>query len=233
MCLDLLRGFEVSCAGTRIPLPAGAQHLLAFLALQGVGGAQRITVAEQLWPDCTSWRAAANLRSALCRSRLLGGTTAIDSVGQRLRLAPAVRVDLHTAGAAAQQIFAGLDPLPASCAALVDALSGELLPGWTEDWLLLERERWDQTRLHALEALAHQLHRAEQYLAALETALTAVSIDPIRETAHRIVIEVHLAEGNLASALRCYQQYRGLLQRELNVAPSPRMTSLVKDLMRT
>ncbi|MER5865179.1 bacterial transcriptional activator domain-containing protein [Kitasatospora sp. NPDC002040] len=209
----------------------GAQHLLAFLALQGDSGAQRITAAEQLWPDCTSWRAAANLRSALCQGRRLGDGTAIESAGQRLRLAPGIRVDLHAAWCSAEQVLAGLDPLPASCGELVEELGGELLPGWSEDWLLLERERWDQMRLHALESLAHQLNRAEQYLAALETALTAVSIDPIRETAHRIVIEVHIAEGNLASALKCYQQYRTLLQRELNVAPSPRMARLVQDLM--
>jgi DNA-binding SARP family transcriptional activator len=44
---------------------------------------------------------------------------------------------------------------------------------------------------------------------------------------------VHIAEGNMASALRHYQRYRALLHRELGVAPSPRMTRLVRPLIGT
>jgi DNA-binding SARP family transcriptional activator len=64
-------------------------------------------------------------------------------------------------------------------------------------------------------------------------ALAAIAIDPIRETAHRIVVEVHIAEGNVASAIKRYQGYRDLLQREVRVAPSPRMTQLIQDLIPT
>jgi DNA-binding SARP family transcriptional activator len=115
--------------------------------------------------------------------------------------------------------------------ALVEgALARRLLPEWSEDWLLLERERWDQFRLHALENLAGQLLAEERYLNALQTALAVTAIDPIRETAHRIVIEVHLAEGNTASALLHDQHYRQLLQRELGVLPSARLDQLVQGL---
>jgi len=161
-------------------------------------------------------------------------TTVIERVGPQLRLSPAVCVDLHDVQRQAGQVLEeGLPPAPGcSCDALVEALSRELLPAWTEEeWLVFERERWDQVRLHALEDLAHQLLSTEQYLGALKTALAGVAIEPIRETAHRIVIEVHLAEGNTASALRHYQRYRALLQRELGVAPSRRMAALVNVLL--
>lgn len=104
---------------------------------------------------------------------------------------------------------------------LVDGLTQELLPDWLEDWPLLERERWDQLRLHTLESLVEQLWTQERYMAALQTALAAIAIEPVRETAHRLVIELHIAEGNAASALKHYQRYRGLLQRELGVTPLP------------
>ena len=97
--------------------------------------------------------------------------------------------------------------------------------------MLFERERWHQFRLHALENLAAQLQAEERYLDALQTALAAIAIEPIRETAHRIVIGIHLAEGNTASALKHYQHYRGLLQRELGVVPSVRMDQLVHPLI--
>ncbi|TRO56199.1 bacterial transcriptional activator domain-containing protein, partial [Streptomyces sp. IB201691-2A2] len=116
---------------------------------------------------------------------------------------------------------------------LVEDLSQQLLPGWEEDWLALERERWDQMRLYALESLAQQFQSASQYLPALQAALAATAVDPIRETPHRILVEVHLAEGNVASAIKRYRDYRRFLQRELRVAPSPQMTQLVRNLTPT
>lgn len=51
---------------------------------------------------------------------------------------------------------------------------------------------------------------------------------------HRIAVEVHLAEGNVACAVKRYEDYRRLLRRrEWKVGPSPRMTRLVRDLTRT
>jgi DNA-binding SARP family transcriptional activator len=114
---------------------------------------------------------------------------------------------------------------------MVAALNQELLTDWSEDWILFHRDRWDEIRLHTLEDLAERLRADKQYLAALETALTAASIDAVRETPHRIMIEIHIAEGNVARAISCYQRYRVMLQRELGIAPSPRMSELVRGLM--
>jgi hypothetical protein len=77
----------------------------------------------------------------------------------------------------------------------VAGLTRTLLPGWSDDWLTVERERWDQVRVHNLECIARQLLAQEHYFAALETAMEAIAVEPIRETAHRIVIEIHLAEA--------------------------------------
>jgi DNA-binding SARP family transcriptional activator len=115
----------------------------------------------------------------------------------------------------------------------IDDLRKELLPGWSDDWLLLERERWDAVRLHTLELLAQQLLAAKRYLPALETALTAIAIEPVRESSHRTVIEVHIAEGNAGCALKHFHQYRAMLHREVGVVPSAQMTSLVHNLIPT
>jgi DNA-binding SARP family transcriptional activator len=228
--LTLLGGF--SCPGTADMLPLAAQRLLAFLALRE-GGVHRAAAAERLWPDSSPARAAANLRSALwlVRSRT---AVLIDCAGPCLQISPTTRVDQFDVLARANQITA----LPSSqddmdVSALVENLRKELLPGWFDDWLLLEQERWDQVRLHTLELLARQLLSAKRYLPALETALTAIAIEPVRETSHRTVIEVHVAEGNAACALKHFQRYRAMLQREVGVAPSPRMISLVRELTPT
>lgn len=229
--LTLLGGFECIYGGRSVLLPLGSQRLLTLLALRGTG-IHRTVAGERLWHDSSPERAAANLRSALWRGRQLGNTTMIDCVGPRLRLAPAVDVDLrqildqHGDLAHSGPSCHGIsDHLP-----LVDVLTRRLLPEWSEDWLVLERERWEEFRLHALENLAGQLLTDGRYLDALQTALAATSIEPIRETAHRTVIEVHLAEGNTASALKYYQHYRELLRRELGVVPSARLDQLVQGL---
>lgn len=229
--LTLLGGFECVHGGRSVSLPLGSQRLLALLALRDTG-IHRTVAGERLWPDSIPGRAAANLRSALWRGRRLGTTTMIHSAGPRLRLAPTVDVDLRQILDQHRHLS---EPQP-SChginehLALVDVLTRQLLPEWSEDWLLFERGRWHQFRLHALENLAGQLLAEERYLDALQTALAATAIEPTRETAHRIVIEVHLAEGNTASALKHYQHYRELLQRELGVMPSARLDQLVQGL---
>lgn len=228
--VTLLGRFEFNTEGTGGSLlPKGAQRLLALLALE-VDGMHRAAAAERLWPDSSPHRAAANLRSAMWCIRRVGLPPAVESVGPRIRLSPHIRVDLRQIR---QRVRTLVLPADYEVTALVDDLSRELLPGWPEDWLILERERWDQVRLHALEALAQQLLIAEQYLPALQTALAAVSIEPIREAAHRTIIEIHTAEGNAASALKHYHEYRTLLQRELGTGPSARMTPLVHALLAT
>jgi DNA-binding SARP family transcriptional activator len=229
--IGLLGGFECTRAGSRIALPLGTQRLLALLALKECG-MHRAGAAERLWPDSSTGRAAGNLRSALWKGRRIAETMVIECDGPRLRISPSVIVDFHVVQSQARQLLEGgflVDDH--DCEALVAVLSRELLPDWADDWLVLERERWDQVRLHALESVAQKLRSGEQYLGALKAALAAVAVEPIRETAHRIVIEVHLAEGNAASALRHYQRYRGLLHRELGVTPSPRMIELANALL--
>ena len=44
--------------------------------------------------------------------------------------------------------------------AAIVILSGEVLPGWYDDWVLVEAEDWRQLRLHALETLADRLAAA-------------------------------------------------------------------------
>jgi tetratricopeptide (TPR) repeat protein len=67
---------------------------------------------------------------------------------------------------------------------------------------------------------------------ALEAALAAVWGEPLRESAHRVLIKVHLAEGNYGEAMRQYRLYREQLNSELGLDPSPQIQALVRCLMR-
>jgi DNA-binding SARP family transcriptional activator len=104
-----------------------------------------------------------------------------------------------------------------------DALN--LLPGFYDDWALIERERVRQRVLHALEALSERLAAGGRFADAIESALLATSAEPLRESAHRSLIRAHVAEGNLTEARRAYLAYQGLMQRELGVLPSRHFTA--------
>ena len=82
----------------------------------------------------------------------------------------------------------------------VDAL--DLLPGLYEDWAIMDRERIRQRMLHALEMLSRELSKAGRYADAIDAALTAISADPLRESAQRALIEAHAAEANWGEARR-------------------------------
>jgi DNA-binding SARP family transcriptional activator len=219
--LRLLNAFDVVADGESVALPAGAQRLVAFVALHE-RPVQREYAAAMLWLDTPDARAAANLRSMLWRiqKRVRG---LIDARGQRLRLEPDVRIDLRIAEELARYELAGTGAGETDAA----AFAVDLLPGWYEDWVLLERERFRQLRLRALEALSERQLRAGRLGDALEAGLLSLAGEPLRESAHRALVRVHLADGNAVEALRQYNLCAHLLREQLGVEPSPQMRELV------
>jgi DNA-binding SARP family transcriptional activator len=205
------------------------QRLLALLALQE-RPLERLWVAGTLWMDASEERAGASLRSALWRLPQPGGTPMVESSVTHLRLARDIDVDLH-------DLSARMERLEQASTAIDDrtgssALTRDLLPDWYEDWVVLERERFRQLRLHALEALCARLTEAGRFGAAVQAGLAAVSGEPLRESAHRTLIRAHLAEGNPGEAVRQFHLYRRLLADELAVEPSAAIRGLVQPLLR-
>jgi SARP family transcriptional regulator, regulator of embCAB operon len=229
--LGLLGGFRfVTAEGYALSLPEGSQRLLAFLALRG-GAVTRPCAAGVLWPESTDDRAFASLRSALSRMTLLHRESML--VGQHdLCLANGVRVDVRGLQTVSERLIdPGCAPAESDLStATVAAFSQELLPGWYDDWVLVAAEQWRQLRLHALEALVDRLAAAGRYGEAISAALAAIQSEPLRESAHAALVRVHLAEGNQSEALRAFQSYSSLLQRELGLQPTSRIQSLVLHL---
>ncbi|MGY1607861.1 AfsR/SARP family transcriptional regulator [Geodermatophilus sp. SYSU D00700] len=229
--VTLLDGFTVRAGGLPAAgdLPPAAQRLVALLCL--TGGPARADVSGRLWPGAAEERARARLRSVLWRLRRCAPGLVLDTAPGTLRLAAGVRVDVRELQAWAGQVG---DPRVAArrLALPRPALLGDLLPGWYDDWVLRERDRLDRLRSQALETAAVRLSAAGRYAEALEAAHLVIRAEPLRESAHRAVVRVHLAEGNVAEALRAHDLYRDLLREELGVPPTGRMTRLVQGLGR-
>jgi DNA-binding SARP family transcriptional activator len=225
--LRLLGAFQLILNHRVVPVTIGSQRLITFLALHDQL-LPRMYIAGVLWPEVPTGRANANLRAGLWRlpapCRLV-----VEQSAQDLRLAD-ISVDLREATALAQRL---LDRTQ-DCAegqlgsAARAELSADLLPTWyDDDWVLVERERFYQLRLHALEALCDRLITDGRYGEAIDAGLAAVTAEPLRESAHRVLIKAHLAEGNQGEADRQYQLCRHLLRDELGVEPSNALCTLL------
>ena len=226
--LRLLREFALEDSGRRIDVPVGTQRLIAFLALRGPS--HRCFVAGMLWPEVPESQALASLRTGVWRMNR-ARTGCLVSTGTQLGIPADVAIDTDE-----HEVFTtGLLREHLEDEEWITARSevlwrGELLPGWYDDWVVFERERLHQLRLHALEYLAALMARHHDLPAALHLALEAVRAEPLRESANARLIEVYLAEGNVCDALRQYDAFRALLDRELGLEPSVRLRRLLPAL---
>jgi DNA-binding SARP family transcriptional activator len=222
----LFGGPYVMSNGGRLEVPDGSKRLLVFVALNG-GRVDRRYAAGSLWPVGSDERAAGNLRSALWRLKC-AGIDVLEADKCTLGMRPGTIVDVGVVCEWAARLVDGSASQADLCLLNWRWDAMDLLPGWYDDWVIFERERIRQRLLHALEALSRRLVEAHRCAEAVEAAISAVSADPLRESANRVLIEAHLAEGNLIEARRAYERYRASVHRELGVEPGEELASLLR-----
>jgi DNA-binding SARP family transcriptional activator len=225
--LALLGGFDLRVDGQIVALPMAAQRVLAFLALHE-RPLLRGYVAGSLWPESEERRAAGSLRSALFK---LGhpGYALVELTSGHIELSQEMSVDVRDSIALCHRLLNNSRAFVPDDDADV-RLSADVLPDWSDDWLIVEREHLRQLRLHALEALSERFTALGRFPQAIESGLAAVAAEPLRESAHRALIKAHVAEGNPGEAARQYRLFRQLLHDELGAEPSGAMEDLVRRL---
>ncbi|HEY2296770.1 MAG TPA: BTAD domain-containing putative transcriptional regulator [Jatrophihabitans sp.] len=231
--LQLLGAWSLRRAGTPVPIRHREQRLLAVLALHG--GHPRQYIAGLLWPESTDSHAAGNLRAAVWNlDRAAPGLLIHDRT--HIQLADGASVDVGHLMDATRDLLAprALGHADVDYFALLHTLlREELLPGWYDDWLILERSRLQELRQQALEQLSDLLSERGDIPTALQAARAAVAIEPLRESAQRSLIIVHIRAGNHSDAVRCYADFRSRIRGELGVRPSGQLESLVSPLVGT
>jgi DNA-binding SARP family transcriptional activator len=225
--LELLQHFRLYSDGQMMRLGQPAEHLIAFLAVDERSHT-RDHVAGCLWPDSTQSRAASSLRRVLSLIQPIAPELIVRE-GHRLSLSEEVLVDIRLQRSLIDTIISG--ERAAVDRVELGLLRRDLLPDWDDLWLTPLREELRQLRLLSLEALAVAQLDLERPHAALAVALFAALDEPLRESAHRLVVEAHLALGNRAAAARHYNDYRRSLWTELRLRPGLRMESLVRPFL--
>lgn len=210
---------------TPIAVGLAGQRLIALVAVRQ-RPMPRGVVAGTLWPESSEAHAAASLRTELWKLGRAGAPLQLAADG-RLTLGPDVTCDYRDAIDLARGLIDG-DCCP-TMAEVADLLLDDLLPDWTDELLEVERVRFHQLRLHALEALVDRYVHRGRYAAAVEVGLAAVEADPYRESGRRALIAAYLGEGNVRDAIHEYRSFQTLLAEDLEAEPTSQLRSLLDE----
>ncbi len=207
--------------------------LLAYLALHGERRHGREELAELFWPE--SDRPLQSLRMALVSLRrqleppgvgqgqvLSAGRSHVGLVSGTVRTDVA---DFHTALAES----AGISESGEKTRLLrqgVEAVSGELLPGSYEDWVLQTRALLAEQVQGALNELVGLLAAQQEWEQVLKFALRWAHMNTLNEEAHLAVMQILLALRRPNDALKQFQRLRALLWEEMGVVPSAELCTL-------
>lgn len=233
--IRLLGRFDVRWGGEPVEiLSRPAQSLLAYLVLNAGVACRREKLAGLLWPDSDEPSARNNLRQALWRLRKAierdpgakGAYLTADSSTVVFNADSDYRLDAALLG----------EPVPedSSADALIEVISphtGELLPGFYEDWIALERERLRAAFEHKMQMLLVRLVEEGRWRETLEWGERWVALGQTPEPAFRALMAAHGALGDVSSVVAVYGRCQEALREELGVEPSAETRHLYQRLI--
>ena len=234
--IRLLGGVEITggCDAGPPVLSRKGKALLAYLALQRGRPQSREKLAALLWQDSPEEQARTNLRQTLSSIRkVLNGYKAADLVTDRNQISLTGQ-DIDLDVTEFEQLVAEATPDALTKAAAL--YKGDLLDGFSlkedsfETWARAERERLRHLACNALTKLTTHYDEVGDTERCVATAARLLTLDPLREAAHRILMHAYAAQGRHASALKQFEACRDILKRELGVEPEPETVALYHDI---
>ena len=216
-----------------------ALALLVYLALHRAAHSRDV-LATLLWPESGQSQARASLRRTLHRLQRALELEAVRADADTLRLNPALDVWLdieafqrHLAEAQNRPGPASIQPLTAAADLYrADFLAGFDLPDCPEfeDWQFFQRESLRRSGAEVLQRLAQAQRAAGELEQAIHYARRWLAFDPLHEPAQRELMQLYASAGQLAAALRQYEQLVKLLQDELQAEPEAQTTTLWQSI---
>jgi predicted ATPase/DNA-binding SARP family transcriptional activator len=228
----LLGRFEVSHDGNTIGITSRpAQSLFAYLILSAGTSYRREKLAGLLWPDSLEETARDNLRHALWRIRKALPT--LRQPNAEYLLVDDLSIAFN--GSAEYWLDANqLDELSENCSAdeLLAVLSeyqGELLPGFYDEWVVLEREHLSSTFEHHMARLMSLLQAENRWLDILDWGERWIKLGQKPEPAYRALMSAHAAKGDMSKVAATYERCVKSL-KEFGIEPSEQTRALYQKL---
>jgi len=228
--IRLLGQFDVRLDGAPIEVPSRpAQTLLAYLALNAGVAHRREKLAGMLWPEANDVQARNNLRYTLWQARKALGRG--EASPETYLTADKITVTLGVwcdAVEILRPVNGGSDP--ESLVRAASLYGGELLPGFYEDWVVLERERLRAAFESKVQRLLDVLARAERWAEVLEWSERWIAVGQASESAYRALMLAHGGMGDRAGVAAAFARCVAALQSDLGVEPSDQTRRLHVDL---
>jgi len=215
--------------------------LLAYLAYHAGQSHDRAEIGELLWPEGDPDKMSANLRQALASLRRqveiqpLPAGSVIRSENTRLSVDPRiVSVDVADFEKTLDEARKEQDPARRRgiLERAVALYGGELLPGYSEEWVQRERARLEDVYVHALQALAQCALEGGHSDQAIDALHRSLAKDPYNERIHADVMRIHLEAAQPSSALEHYKEIERRLADELGIAPDEPLKILARQAQR-
>jgi len=213
--------------------------LLAYLAAHRRRPVSRAELIEMLWPTDAPASPEAALKVLLARLRRVVGDALVGRTDVSLELPPDAVVDVEVVEQAIADVEAALergDPRAAMQVA-ADALEiaeRPLLPEFEGGWVHDRRRELQEQASALLEAEATAALRigGDELAQGERAARELTRREPFRESGYAVLMEIHEARGNVAEAVRVFDELRVLLRDELGTAPSAPIVALNDRLLR-
>ena len=228
----LLGQFNVRQDGKPITISSRiAQSLFAFLILTSGSVHRREKLAGIFWSDTSDETARKNLRQELWRIRKAFANQPVSGTGYLIAdeytLAFNRDADYWLDVSALETSQTDLDSLLSNLA----LYQGELLPGFYEDWVVLERERVQAVFEGKMSQLLEQLVAAERWTAVQEWGEKWLAYGDSPEPAYRALMLASGARGDMAKVASLYRRCADDLRDNLNVEPSAETRVLYDGLL--
>jgi DNA-binding SARP family transcriptional activator/predicted ATPase len=226
-----------------VPLSFDTRKAIALLAYLAVSGpsATREALATLLFPEYEADRAYANLRRTLWTLNKAGLDPWLDVSTQQIGLkrGTGLWIDIEEF----RRLVAGIGS-PSAAAVSVNDLEaaaslyrGDFLAGLSlkdspefDEWQFFQTESLRQELASVLERLSRELASQAAFDAAIGHARRWLSLDPLREPAHRWLMRLYALAGHRAAALRQYQECAELLRKELAAEPEAETQALYAEI---
>ncbi|MDP8957524.1 MAG: hypothetical protein M3N24_11345 [Actinomycetota bacterium] len=225
----------------------GRQPRLAFAVLVWEHGhaMSHDQLAEILWPygPPSTWESAlrgivSRIRGLFDRVGLNGGAMVSGQAGRYcLALPEDAVVDVEDALATLQEAErllseGGVETARRLASEARSVLARPLLAGIDSPWLDRRREELAGAHIRSLELLGECRRLAKEYDHAARAVEDLLAIDQFRESAWRLLMQIHTEAGNAGQALLIYERCRRVLADELGADPSPETQELHARILR-
>ena len=240
--ISLLGGLKLGYGrGRTVDLAASCLPILGYLLLQRRRQVPRQELAGTLWADVDDHSARRCLSTALWR----------------LKQTPGLRHDLVQSQSPTSLAFAwdvlgwldiaafesrvgpclGVSPSDLDARAVhrlglaMDIHQGDLLPEIQDQWVLVERQRFQTLYREGLYQLTRAHFAARRWSHVLLYGRRLSVLEPLREDVHRLLMCCYAEMGNRAKAIEQYRICQEELSSELGVEPMAETQALYRKIL--